>query len=431
MQHGYAQRLGAIFITILLIGNLLPAGASPDAYRTPRAGEAFSTELWGEPVTVPERNRTHINAFSLGGMWSPDGPSGYGFVPFGSLFFWRNLDDGRKRFRGEIAGVFNDLRANFAPASWDGLEAVLTFSNLIIPYERVESVEGQRQRDVDLRWYWARAGIGLGYRTPLAPGHQDNALELALTYEPGYLWFDRANDTAPNFVVPQDTYEGLVHLRLRADALERNLLELPQHGFATGFDLIYGHRANWQTWGGPVFGTFEGDNYDDWSAASAYAVVAGGVPFVGSERHQLVGSAYGGFGADLDRFSAFRLPGRPTGSEWEVLSKPILPGASFQEFFPRSYAIFEMLYRYEALFFLYPYLRGTYAWVDRPRFEAGGTVGNRMDALSSLGGGVVSGAPLDSQIEIDYAFNFGILRDYDGRPEFGGHSVFVLWSKEF
>ncbi len=119
---------------------------------------------------MPERDRTRVNAFSMGGMWTLQGPSGYGFVPFGSLFVWRNLDDGRKRFRGEIAGVYNDLRANIAPAGWNGLEAVLTFNNLTIPYERVESVEGQRQRAVDLRWYWLRAGFGLGYRTPWRPG---------------------------------------------------------------------------------------------------------------------------------------------------------------------------------------------------------------------------------------------------------------------
>ncbi len=254
---------------------------------------------------------------------------------------------------------------------------------------------------------------------------------LALTYEPGFLWSDRANFTAPNSVAPQDTYEGLVHLRLLADALERNLMELPHEGFSTGFDLIYGHRADWRTWGGPVFGQFEGDHYRNWFAVNAHAVVAGPVPFVNVDRHRLIGGAYGGLGANLDRFSAFRLPGRPTGWEWDVLSKPVLPGASFQEFFPRSYAVFETLYRYEALFFLYPYLRGAWAWVDCPRFEAGGSVGNRMDSLPSLGGGVVSGAPWDSQVEIDYAFNFGILRDNDGQPQFGGHSVFVLWSKEF
>lgn len=416
---------------ILLIGILMPPGLCARVDLTPRAGEPYRTELWGEPVTVPARDRRNVTAVSLGGMWTPHGPSGYEFLPMGALFLWRNLDDGRERFRGEIAGVYNDLRYNIAPEGLSGLEAVFTFTNFIIPYDRVESVEGQRQKAVDLRWYWLRAGFGLGYRTPLAPGHQDNALELALTYEPGFLWFDRTDNTAPNFVVPQDTYEGLVHLRLRADALERNLLELPFLGFSTGLDLVQGHRANWETWGGPVFGRFEGRDYRNWFAGSAYVVAAGGLPFVESERHRLIGSAYGGLGANLDRFSAFRLPGRPTGSEWEVLSKPMLPGASFQEFFPRSYAVLELVYRYEALFFLYPYVRGTWSWVDRPRFRADGSVENRMDSLPSLGGGVVSGAPWNSQIEFDYAYNFGILRDYNGQTQFGGHSIFVLWSKEF
>jgi len=66
-------------------------------------------------------------------------------------------------------------------------------------------VEGQRIEDVDLEWQYVRGGLGLGYRTPLAPWHQDNALEITLTYEPGFLWFDASSDTARDFIVPHDT----------------------------------------------------------------------------------------------------------------------------------------------------------------------------------------------------------------------------------
>ena len=35
------------------------------------------------------------------------------------------------------------------------------------------------------------------------------------------------------------------------DALERNLIELPQSGFALGADLVYGYRVPWDDWGRP------------------------------------------------------------------------------------------------------------------------------------------------------------------------------------
>jgi hypothetical protein len=198
-----------------------------------------------------------------------------------------------------------------------------------------------------------------------------------------------------------------------------------------GMDLIYGHRTDWMEWGGPVFGTFDGKGQKDYFAASAYAFVADRVPFVGSDRHQVMASIYGGVGSNLDRFSAFRLPGRPTGWEWESISSPIFPGATFMEFFPRSYGIVNLVYRYEPVFFVQPYVRGTWAWVDRPRFKSNGQVGYRMDSLPALGAGLIAGAPWNSQIELNYAYNFGVLRDSGHGPEYGGHSMFLLWEKEF
>ena len=78
---------------------------------------------------------------------------------------------------------------------------------------------------------------------------------------------------------------------------------------------------------------------------------AGGLPAIESDKHRLITSIHGGIGKDLDRFSAFRLPGRPTGFEWEALSLPTMPGVQFNELFPRRYAIASVTYRYEALFF--------------------------------------------------------------------------------
>jgi hypothetical protein len=143
-----------------------------------------------------------------------------------------------------------------------------------------------------------------------------------------------------------------------------------------------------------------------------------------------VGEFHGGIGKDLDRFSAFRLPGRPTGYEWEALSRPVLPGVAFNELFPRRYGIVNLTYRYEALFFLYPYVRATYGIVERPRFGPGGSIKMQMDSLPALSGGIVSGAPWRSQIELNYSYNFGIFRDPGGTPRMGGHGAFIFWSKQ-
>lgn len=447
------MRIRSIFaVLISTLTPVLPVSvALADDYHTPLAGEAFETDLWGYHVKAPARDRRRVSAISLGVQWVPNGPSSPAIIPFGgalilrgqnaeggnlvqpfgAVYLWRNLEDGKKRFRGAISGLYNNIRFNITPKFLHGAEAVFTFDNFTVPFARPEYVEGQRVNAVDLEWNYVRAGLGIGYRAPLAPWHQDNALEIALTYEPGYLWFARDSSTARNFISPSDTYEGRVHFRLRADALERNLLELPHRGFTAGADLFYGHRNRWQTWGGSAFGIADAARQQDYYAASFYAVAAGGIPYIPSERHRLIASVYGGIGKDLDRFSAFRLGGRPAAWEWDAVSIPDLPGAAFYEFYSRSYGIIELRYRYEALFFLYPYLRGSLAYVDRPRYKDTGRVGNKMDMLPAVGAGFTMGAPWRSEVEFGYVYNFGLIRNPNGQPEFGGHGIMLQWSKEF
>lgn len=406
---------------------VLPIALAEEA-RTPLAGEAFQTELFGIPVEVPARDRRHVTALNFGLQWIPHGPNQLEVLPFGALFVWRN--DETRRFRGTFSGIFNELQYNVGSPRWNGWEMVFTFSNFILPSGRSEDIEGQRIRDVEIQWNSVFAGFGVGYRKSLPPGHQDNALELSLTYEPGYRWFNRTKHTSPQFIVPSDTYEGRGHLRLRADMLDRNVMELPHRGVSLGGDGLYGHRAHWQPWDGVIFDQPNVQREKDYLVVSVYVVAAAGVPFVNSERHRLVWSAYGGIGKDLDRFSAFRLPGRPIGYEWEALSRPMLPGVAFTELFPRRYAITDLTYRYQALFMLYPYVRGTYALVERPRFTDGGAVAMRTESLPALGGGVVSSAPWNSQIELSYSYNFGVFRSSDSGPRRGGHDMFIFWSRE-
>ena len=401
-----------------------------DEANTPLAGEQYHTEVLGEPVDVPARDRRNVTAANFGVMWIPNGPSMLEVLPFGSLYVWRSWDDDRHRLRATLAGVVNDVNYNIGSRSMKGWELVLTFDNTIIPLGRSEYVQGQRIAPADLQWSYLFAGAGIGYRERIPGGDQDNAVEVALTYEPGYRWFQRSRDTSSNFTVPSDTYEGRVHFRLRFDALDRNLMELPHQGFSFGGDAMYGHRANWSQWGGVAFPSPNAQQEKTYQLISAYAVAAGGVPFVESERHRLVSSIYGGIGKHLDRFSAFRLPGRPTGYEWEALSLPVMPGVQFNELFPTKYGIADLIYRYEAVFFIYPYIRGTYGLVERPRFAPDGSIRFQMDSLPAVGGGLVSGAPFKSQIELGYSYNFGIFRDPGGRTSMGGHGFFAMWSKE-
>ncbi len=401
-----------------------------DESSTPLAGEQYHTEVLGEPVDVPPRDRRNVTAVNFGVMWIPNGPSMLEVLPFGSLYVWRNWDDDHHRLRATLAGVVNDINYNIGSRSLKGWELVLTFDNTIIPLGRSEYVEGQRIAPADVQWSYFFAGAGIGYRERLPGMSQDNAVEAALTYEPGYRWFQRSRDTSPNFTVPTDTYEGRLHFRLRLDALDRNLMELPHRGFSFGGDAMYGHRAHWGQWGGVAFLSPNVQQEKTYSLVSAYAVAAGGVPFVESERHRLVSSLYGGIGKHLDRFSAFRLPGRPTGYEWEALSLPVMPGVQFNELFPTRYGIADMIYRYEALFFLYPYIRATYGIVERPRFGLDGSIRFQMDSLPAVGGGIISGAPWHSQIELGYSYNFGIFRDPGGHVSMGGHGFFAMWSKE-
>jgi hypothetical protein len=369
-----------------------------------------------------------VVAANMGLQWIPNGPSFYEILPFGSLFIWHNWDDENRRLRATISVAFNDIQ--YTIGSTYGWETIFTFQNMTIPFGRSEYVEGQRISGVDLVWNQIYGGMGFGYRTPLAPGHQDSALEMTLTYEPGFLWFRRSGDTAATFRTPTDTLEHRVHFRVRADALDRNLMELPHKGFSGGADVMYGRRAHWHEWGQAGFPPPDVAREREYLAVSAYAVAADGVPFVKSEKHRMILELYGGIGKDLDRFSAFRLPGRPTGYEWEALSRPVLPAVAFFELFPTRYGIADLIYRYEALFFVFPYVRATYGLVERPRFQPDGSIKFHVDPLPALGTGLISGAPWRSQVEINYSYNFGIFRDPGGTPQQGGHGLFVLWSKE-
>lgn len=420
-----------------LVGGLARA---EEPYHTPLAGEAFTTTVFGQKVHVLSRDRTNLTAINLGLQAIPNYP-GEKVAGFGAFYLWRNLDDGKTRFRGIMNGVFDDLRYVATPSLLGGAEAVLTFNNFTVPVAQSEYVEGV-ELDDPLYWYQAQLGVGLGYSTKLAPGHQDNIAEVSLTYEPGFLVFRKAADHAPTFSVPDNVYEQRVHLRARSDAMTRNVMELAHRGLSGGMDVIYGNRLNWNTWGGvPAFGTSDGASHRNWLTASVYGVAAGGVPFLEEdERHRLIARVHAGVGSHVDRFSALRLSGGPGGDEAEALSRAILQGAGFNEFFTDFYGITSLEYRYELMFFLYLHFEGDVAFVDRYRFTTSGTspgqgiygpASYELDAIPSTTFGITSGFIWDSELEVYYTHSFGLLRAIDGNPQFGGNAVVVSWSREF
>ncbi len=417
--------LAAALAAILLLAVGVPAGA--EEYRTPRAGEAVTRTLFGRTFTAPERDRTRINYFTLGAVVLPEGPDEKVFGPMGGLYLWRVAPEETSRLRAIIAVISNEVRWDKALPGAPGFSLVLTFDSLTPPWARSEYADGLRIAAGELKWYQARAGAGLAFRRSLPPGACDNGLDVALTYEPGGLWFTRGSDTAPGYVLPRDTYEGRLHLRLRVDALERNLLEMTHRGWSAGLDAVAGWRSHWAPWGFPAAPESGGAS---WQAVSAFAFAAfSPVPGL-SERHRLIASVHGGTGSGLDRFSAFRLGGGSTWGDFETLSRVILPGAGVDEIYSTRYATGDLEYRWEALFFLYLQLRGTVAWADRLVLDAGGA---RLESgtFPALTAGLTTGLPWELAMELSASWNFGLVRVEEGRREKGSFGLLVSLTKEF
>ena len=423
------MRTGRAFLLCLLGCCTLTRPAIAQEDRTARAGEAFTGTLFGNPVDVPARDRTCVTELWAAFQWIPSGPESRTFVPEGALLLWRNRNGGEERFRAVLLGIYDDVRWNRRLSG--RLEGVLTFENTTLPWARSEYVEGRRIATEELEWSFVRAGVGLGTRFTIAPSLQDSAVEAALTYEPGILFFRRGSDTLDSLRLPSDAYEGRVHGRLRVDAFERNLLELPHRGFGAGLDAFWAHRAGWQDWGGGPSGFHAADGTRSWSAISAYGLAALPVPFVKSERHRLLVSAYGGAGSDLDRFSALRLSGGSNAGDFESLSQPILPAAAFDEIATRGYGVLSLEYRFEALFFLFLHARGTLARADRVRFDAQGAFVNRTDWLNGVTVGLTSGFLWSSSLELFFSRNFGLESERGGVFSPGRNAVYVSFTKTF
>ena len=401
---------------------LPPLERPGEPYRTPRSGEGFRTTVFGEDVEVQPRNRRHVTAWDLGFMATIPGADETEFLPYGSLYLWRHPDDDTL-FRGVVAVLYNELFYAKSPPD-SPLEAVFTFENYNVPMDQSELVDGKKLDEEEVTYGYVRPGIGGGWRTPTAPGEQDNMAAFSLIFMPGFQYFREGHDAADDFITPQDGLDLRIHGHGRWDALSRNLLDLPHEGFVFGGDAYYGYRTNWEDWGRS--GAYDAGTTRDYNMVTAYALHAGGVPFVESERHRFVGSVYGGIGNDVDRFSAQKVGGGPTGEEYNSIWRPVLPRAAIQEFFPEHYAMAIAEYRWELIFFSYLSLRSSVAWLDRDRRRSSG-LKRQDDVLPSVGARITTGFLLSTRLQIDYNYNFGVIR----QGEYGGHEVVFHLSSDF
>jgi len=413
---------------------LLPDPArAEEPYHTPLAGFAYDTTLFGKQVHAPARDRSDLTALNLGILYVPN-IKGEVVQPFGALYLWRNIDNGNTIFRGIVVGVYDEIWYSTKPKALGGADLVLTLDNFTVPVAQSEYVEGVEIDDA-MYWHQWNVGLGLGYSRNLQPGFDDNRFAITLLYEPGMLVFHTSSDTLNNYIIPQNTFEQRVHLRIRADAMTRNIMELAHHGLSGGMDVMYGNRLDWNSWGGdPAFGISGGASHRNWLTASAYGVAAGGVPFVQDERHRLILRVHTGVGSHVDRFSAFRLSGGVMGDEAESMSRINLAGSAFNEFFTDAYAIASLEYRYEVLFFLYLHLKGQIAEVDRYRFDTNsipGPASYRLNTLPAVTAWITTGFIWNSELEVYFTHSFGILRDINRNPQFGGNAVTVSWAREF
>jgi hypothetical protein len=394
-------------------------------YRTPRAGEAATFLLGERLVEVPGRDRASQRALNLGLSYYVPGIDHGDLIPFGALYFRELPEGGRHRLRAILAGVHNeiDAGAGFGDGGW---QLALTFENHTIPAPSAEIIEGHRLDGTSIRWGYLRGGSGLAWRLPIAPGAVENELRLELLGESGYLYFHHTHETAPNYLIPPDTMEYRLHFRLRLDALERNLLELRHAGWAGGLDAVLGHREEWRDHS--YDGQVTADDTRTYFAIKGFLTLAGGLPAL-SERHRLCGAIHFGYARryGLDRFSALRIGGGPSGDEAEALSRLPVPGALFDEFLTDHHAYGTIEYRYEIYPFLYLHLAGTAGYMRRFHINANRELSRVGDFLGVVSAMVTTGFLWESLLVVEYAYNWGVIRT-EGR---GDHNILASWSKSF
>jgi hypothetical protein len=411
-------------------------------YETPRAGEGFRTSVFGRSVEVGPRDRRSTTAWDLGGVFTYPPAQGREALPFAALYLWRRPDP-NEFLRATIVILDNDITYAHSLAPSSPVELVARFESSTPPTPSSERVDGRRIGYEKLLWGTVGGSLGLGYRRQISGGFAmprfldevdpqtpDNMFSLSLTADPQWLYTQTQHGTSNRFVAPPNTLQLDAHLALRWDAMQRNLLDLAHEGYALGFDARSGWREDWSDWG--IDGRERAGRGRTPRRFDGYAIAVGGFPGL-DERHRWRGSVHGGFGRDVDRFSARRVGGGPDADEFLSLSRPIVPGASLGEFDPEHYAVAIAQYRYELFFFTYLGPRVSIAWLDRDRLDGTGILRDRRsnDVLTSAGASLTTGFLFHTRLQVDYDHGFDVIRWDDGRHHRGASEVVLHLSGSF
>ncbi len=403
--------------------------SSPSAteHESGQAGEAYETEFLGKEVKIPARDRGDTMAVALGATLYAPKIGDTQFSPVGSFYYLGDWD--QRRLRAQLSGLVNDLE--FAER-YRGFEAIVRVGNDDRRlFGEAETVSGEELRDTELEWGRETLWLGPGWAFDLAPFAVDNQLRIQLFYRGEYQHFTRTDRTDPELAAPVDTWVHGPSLRVRVDGLQRNLLELPQSGYAFGLDAEFLRRDRWNRRVAQVEGHRDplkeaGDR--DFMKLSGYALLAGRLPFL-SDRHGFTGQLHVGWAPQgtLDRFSGFRLGGGPLPRESDDLTRLTYPGALFDQFIADEYVLGTASYRLELTFFMY--LRASITLFQGRIVSLNEATG--ATRFRSLTGeipsvAIVSGFPWKSTLEVEYDYDTRLVRGGTG-----GSQVLVMWSKQF
>jgi hypothetical protein len=339
------------------------------------------------------------------------------FIPMFALYLKRTWKSARLRL--VASGIVNDAEGAIR---FGNVEFLGRFENNTNPFQETGFRCNKEVKQSAVKWGTLSVFPGVGICYPISPFQVDNDLRLQLFGRIGYLYSKPTSETGPDVTLPPDTMLYGVALRGRYDGMRRNLMELPHTGTAAGFDLDFIHRENWADYGNRYVRFKKGDS-QNYFVLSGYILSALGVPGLSEKDRVLVG-AHGGLidRKSADRYNAFRLEGGPFAQESDDICRPNYPGAL--ETVVSEYLMLKLEYRRELLPFLYLHLRGNLTWAYRSTVIGLNQIGFKDHSGQTPSIAVTSGFFWDSQLYIEYAWDFGFLRN--GKT---GSSLTVLWSK--
>jgi hypothetical protein len=399
-----------------------PAAQSDDGeYHTPLAGEPFYTTFLGQDIYVPGGDRGNRAVLILGGSLSTPKQADTGGTPIFASYLKRMWGDTRLRLLS--SGIFNEVDG---VKSFGNFEILGRFESDTNPFGQTGIQDNKEIEESSVKWGTLSTFLGVGLRFPVAPYQVDNDLSFQLFGQVGYLYSKPTSDTGPTVKLPPDTILYGVKLRGRYDGFRRNLIELPHSGAAAGFDFDFVHREKWVNFGNHIV-TFKKENTQDYLKFSGYVMGVLGVPGL-SEKNRLLISLHGGVAdkKSIDRFNAFPLGGGPFPDETDRLYSPNYPGVLYDQTLVSKYLLTNLEYRRELLPFIYLHLRGTFIWADRATIIGSNQIGFKSDNGQSASVGLMNGFFWNSRLYLEYAWDFGFLRD--GKP---GSGFLIFWSKSF